>query len=346
VSNWLGVLLAVVLLAANAFFVGAEFAIISARRTQVQPLAEAGSRRAQMVLSAMRQVSLMLAGAQLGITVCSLGLGAIAEPAIAHLLEAPFGAFRLPAGLVHPLAFTLALALVVTLHMVLGEMVPKNLALAGPERAALWLGPALLLFTRVTKPVLVLLNWLANRSLLLLGIEPADEVKTVYTADELATLVTESRSEGLLDPEEHERITAALTMTDRAAADVLAPWSDVVTVTTEASAAAVEALATSTGRSRLPVVDGRTRSVRGFVHVKDVLGYSGAERRVPLPPSVVRPLPVVRPDINFAELLLLMRRERTHLVLVSEGGRPLGIVSMGDVLAAVVGGRVVEPAAG
>ena len=140
-SDTVAVVLAVLLLAGNAFFVGAEFALVSARRSAIEPLAEAGDSRARTTLRAMEQVSLMMAGSQLGITVCSLGLGAVAEPAVAHRLERVFELLGLPQWLLHPLAFAIALAVVVALHMVLGEMVPKNLAIAGPERSALLFRP-------------------------------------------------------------------------------------------------------------------------------------------------------------------------------------------------------------
>lgn len=325
------------LLLGNGFFVGAEFSLIAARRTQLEPLAQQGSRRAKAALSAMNQIPLMIAGAQLGITVCSLLLGAIAEPAFAHLLEVPFEALGIPDRLLHPAAFVIALGIVVFLHTVIGEMVPKNIALAGPERAVLWLGPPMLWFAKATKPLLVMLKWLSRQLLRTVHIESTDAVKTVYTADELASLVAESRTEGLLDAEDHKRITGALTLTERTAGLVLVPWSEVYTVTDDTTPAELEALANETGRSRFPVINRRTRAIRGFVHVKDVLGLSEEERHAPLPASAIRALTVVSPDTSLADLLLLMRRERSHLVLVSDGTRPLGVVTLDDVLSAVVG---------
>src|SRR5918994_1532622 len=139
-----GVGLAVVLLALNAFFVGAEFALLSARRSQIEPYAQQGSRAARTTLRAMENISLVMAGAQLGITVCSLGLGAIGEPAVAHLLEPVFHAARMPDNLLHPVSFVVAMSVVVYLHVVLGEMVPKNIALAGADRAAMVLSPPMM----------------------------------------------------------------------------------------------------------------------------------------------------------------------------------------------------------
>ncbi|MEE6311109.1 hemolysin family protein [Plantactinospora veratri] len=324
------------LLLGNAFFVGSEFALIASRRTVLEPLA-AGSKRARWALSAMNQIPLMIAGAQLGITICSLGLGAIAEPALAHLLEEPIHAVGLPDGAVHPVAFVIALGVVVFLHTVIGEMVPKNITLAGPEPSALWLGPAMLAFCVATKPLLLAMKWASARILRLWRIEAADAVKTVFTAEELAGLVSQARTEGLLGSEEHARITGALALNRRTAADALRPWATVTTVAEDVSPASLEVLATRTGRSRFPVVQRATRRVLGFVHVKDVLGYSGAARRAPVPTELLRPLAVVPPERSLADLLLSMRRERRHMVLVSDGRVPMGVVTLDDVLTAVVG---------
>ncbi|GAA1802010.1 HlyC/CorC family transporter [Planosporangium flavigriseum] len=329
------ILITILLLLGNAFFVGAEFSLIAARRTAIEPLAET-SRAARLALRAMNEIPLMIAGSQLGITICSLALGAIAEPAFAHLLTGPLEAAGLH-DLAHPVAFVFALGVVVYAHTVIGEMVPKNLTLAGPERAVLWLGPLMYAFCVATKPVLVAMRWASRVILRLWRIEATDAVKTVFTAEELAGLVGQARTEGLLDPEEHARLTGALALNERTAADALRPWSRVTTVTEDVSPAALEVLATRTRRSRFPVVERASRRVLGFVHVKDVLGIVGPQRRAPIPPEIIRPLAVVPPNRTLAELLLAMRRERRHIVLVSDGRRPLGIVTLDDVLNAVVG---------
>src|SRR5690606_34052338 len=142
-STGTALVVGLLLLLANAFFVGAEFAVLSARRSSIEPLAEAGDRRARTVLWAMEHVSLMLAAAQLGVTVCSIGLGVVAEPAVAHLIEVPLRAVGVPDGWQHPIALVVALSIVVYLHVVLGEMVPKNMAVSGPDKAVMWFGPPL-----------------------------------------------------------------------------------------------------------------------------------------------------------------------------------------------------------
>jgi CBS domain containing-hemolysin-like protein len=333
------ILVTILLLLGNGIFVGGEFALIASRRTALEPLA-ATSKRARWALSAMNQIPLMIAGAQLGITICSLGLGALAEPALAHLLEGPFGALGLPEDMVQPVAFVLALIVVVFLHTVVGEMVPKNITLAGPERTALILGPFMLAFCTATKPLLNAMRWASRTVLTLWKVEATDSVKTVFSADELAGMVTQARSEGLLGSEQYARIHAALGLNDRTAADTLRPWSGVTTVADDVTPATMEAIATRTGRSRFPVVQRETRRVLGFVHVKDILGYSAGQRRLPIPADIIRPLAVAPPDRTLADLLLTMRRDRLHIVLVSDGRRPLGVITLDDVIHAVVG----EPA--
>jgi CBS domain containing-hemolysin-like protein len=322
------------LLLANAFFVASEFALIASRRTAVEPHA-ATSSRARAALAAMNQIPLMIAGAQLGITMCSLGLGAIAEPALAHLVAAPFAAVGLPTAAVHAVAIVLALVVVVYLHTVVGEMVPKNLTLAGPERVVIWFGPPMLAFCLATKPVLAAMRWSARAILTVWGIEAADAVKTVFTAEELANLVTQARQEGLLDPEEHARISGALALQNRTAAAAMRAWSQVTTVADDVTPAMLEVLASQTGRSRFPVVERSSRRVLGFVHVKDVLMVGGVARRQPVTRAAIRPLSVVAPQRTLGDLLIAMRRERAHIVLVSEGGAPLGVLTLHDVLGVI-----------
>jgi CBS domain containing-hemolysin-like protein len=329
-------LITILLLSGNGIFVAGEFALIASRRTAIEPLA-ATSKRARWALSAMNQIPLMIAGAQLGITICSLALGAITEPALAHLLEGPFRAIGLPDDAVHPVAFVLALGVVVFFHTVIGEMVPKNITLAGPERTALILGPFMLAFCTATKPLLNAMRWAARAVLSLWKVEATDAVKTVFTAEELAGMVTQARSEGLLGSEQYSRIHAALGLNDQTAADTLQPWSGVTTVADDATPATIEALATRSGRSRFPVLHHETRRVLGFVHVKDILGYSDEQRHLPIPAEIIRPLAVVPPDRTLADLLLAMRRDRRHILLVSDGRRPLGVITLDDVLHAVVG---------
>ena len=327
---------AALLLLGNAFFVGGEFAVMAARRSQVEPLAQAGSRRAATTLTAMENVSAMLACAQLGITVCSLGLGAVAEPALAHLLEPVFDAVRLPNGLVHPVSFALALGIVVYLHVVVGEMVPKNLAIAGPDRAALVLAPPLVWCARAVGPVIRVLNALANGSLRLLGVEPKAEVVSAFTAEEVHSIVTESRREGLIE-DEQGLVTGALEFSERVAADVAVPLDQLVTLPEGATPDDVERMVARTGFSRFPLEE-PDGEVRGYLHLKDVLYAENGEHEQPVPPKRIRTLATVAAADEVEDVVAAMQRSGTHLARVlDEHGSAVGVIFLEDVLEELVG---------
>lgn len=326
------------LLLGNAFFVGAEFALISARRTQIEPRAEEGSRAARITLRAMEKVSLMMAGAQLGITMCSLGLGAIAEPALAHLIEPLFVRANVPQALVHPVAFTIALSIVVTLHMVLGEMVPKNIAIAGPERSALILGPPMYAVVKVLRPLILLLNATANVVLRAIRVQPQDEVLSTFTPDEVAGFITESRREGLLTEIKHELLTGALVFTEEDVHSVLLPVGDLVTVEQDVSVADLEDLCARTGFSRFPVVDS-VGNLAGYIHLKDTLDTPHDQRDEPVQPAFIRPLVTLRSDAPLREALATMQAQGAHLARVVDpaGSSVLGVAALEDVLEELVG---------
>jgi CBS domain containing-hemolysin-like protein len=338
-SAGVGMTLTVLLLLLNAFFVAAEFALVSARRAAIEPVAEQGSRRAAVTLRAMEQVSLMMAGAQLGITLCSVALGAVSEPVIAHLLEPPFAALGVPDGLVHPIAFVIALGLVTVLHVVLGEMVPKNVALADPEGSAQRLAPALSFTVRVVRPVIWVLNELANLTLRAVRVQPRHEVASAFTRDEVALLVDESRRGGLLDPDAHRRLGGALAFETVTAAALTVPLSRAHVLTGVPNADDVEALAGRTGVTRFPLRDGA--AVHGYVHVKDTLAIPAQRRAEPLPPACVRPLPEVAANASLDEVVEVMRTKHAHMAAVRSdagggAGPPVGIITLDDILASLV----------
>jgi CBS domain containing-hemolysin-like protein len=336
-NNATAILIGIALLAGNAFFVGAEFALISARRSQIEPLAAAGSRRARTTLAAMERVSLMMACAQLGITACSLGLGAVGEPAVAHLIEPGLAALGAPSQLLHPIAFAIAMTIVVCLHMVLGEMVPKNIAIAGPERAALWLSPPLAAVTAVLKPVIVTLNALANAVLRLVKVEPRDEVTSAFTLDQVARLIAESRREGLLDDDEHNLLTGALTLDEQTVAAVLMRPETMVTVPVSATTGQVQAVCARTGFSRFPVTDAAGELV-GYVHIKDFLTQAPATAGQPLNPTQVRPFATVHIGDSLRSALATMQAAGAHLASILDlDGRPIGLAALEDILEQLVG---------
>jgi len=331
-------LLSVLLLAGNAFFVGAEFALITARRDRLEALVAEGVTRAGTVLRAGRELPLLIAGAQLGITVCSLGLGALAEPAVAALLEFPLHPLHLPKPVLHAISFAVALIIVVTLHTVFGEMVPKNLAIAGPERSALWLVPVHYAFCRFARPVLRLFTAVAHRVLRLMDVEPRDELDSAFTPEELANLIGESRREGLLDDSEHRRLTQTLSSAERTVADVLVPVDGLTTVPEAPTIADVRAAVSRTGFSRFPLRSAAGDRLIGYLHVKDVLDLAAADPETPVPRARVRGLPELPADAKLDDALAALRRAQSHLArAVGADGATLGVVALEDLVEEYVG---------
>ena len=335
-SSGLAIGLSALLLALNAFFVGAEFALVSARRSSIEPRAAEGSRIARLTIAAMERVSLMIAGAQLGITICTVGLGYLGEPAIAHLLEGPFEAIGIPSALLHPIAFAVALSIVGYLHVVIGEMVPKNIALAKPDRSALALAPPLMVVVRVLHPIIAFLNWVANTTLRLAGVTPKDEVTSAFTRDEVAGLVEESRREGLIDQHEGRLLVGALEFEDRTVRSVLLPLSQLATVAATITPEELEEIAARTGHSRFPVAGGD--GLIGYLHVKDVLETKDRHRSRPIAQGWIRPLPALRETDRLRAALATMQRSGSHMGQVrSADGALLGVVALEDVLEELVG---------
>lgn len=326
-SDWFGILLTFFLLLVNAFFVGAEFSLIAARRDRLEALLAQGKKRARTVINASEHLSMMLAAAQLGITIASLLLGKVSEPALAHLLEAPFQAMGIPESLLHPLSFAIALMLVSVLHIMLGEMVPKNIALAGPETMAMLLIPVHMIFYRLTKPLLLLFNWMARHTLRLFGIEQRDELDTTVDSTELASMIAESRQEGLLDSEEHVRLRRTLASATRTIEEVLIPHEQIRRLPTAPTVGDLETAVTETGFSRFPVAaaNNEPNEYRGYVHVKDVLDRvmdptSGPETAIP--DDEIRPMIEIPIDATLDEGLRIMRRYSAHMAVAVRARMP------------------------
>lgn len=335
------VLLALLLIGANAFFVGAEFALISARRDRLEALAEQGKATAVTVIRAGEQLPAMLTGAQLGVTVSSILLGRVGEPAVVKLLQLSFGLSGVPPALLHTLSLAVALAIVVALHVLLGEMVPKNIALAGPERTAMLLVPPYLVYVRLARPFIAFYNNCANAILRLVGVQPKDELDIAVSTAELSEMIAESLSEGLLDHEEHTRLTRALRIRTRLVADVAVPLVNIRAVQVSAvgsgpTIGGVEQALAQTGYSRFPVVDRGGRFI-GYLHIKDVLTLGDNPQTV-IDLAVVRPLPRVPQSLPLADALSRMRRINSHLALVTaDNGSVVGMVALEDVVEDLVG---------
>ena len=331
--------IAILLLIANGFFVGAEFALIAARRSKIEQLAEEGDRKAKTALRSVRELSFMLAGAQLGITMASLGLGAIAEPAVAHLIESALHSVTaVSPGVLHTISFVIALTIVVFFHMVIGEMAPKNIAIAKPEGTALWIAAPFRFYTNIFRPFIHLLNAMANAGVRLLGVEPKDELASVHTSDEIGLMIAESARGGQIDKFEHRLLQGAIQFSQRDAASVMVPRTDLVAVPLDATHGEIERLIVETGHSRLPVYAEDLDHVVGFFHAKDLLKVNEDERDRPLTRRLIRQMLVVPESRSLHPLLLDMRRQRRHFALVvEEHGGTAGVVTLEDLLEELVG---------
>ncbi|PVZ03448.1 hemolysin family protein [Actinomycetospora cinnamomea] len=373
-NDYVALLLMIALLLANAFFVGAEFSLISARRDRLEALLAEGTAGAGTVLRASEHLSMMLAAAQLGITICSLALGSLGEPAVAHQLEAVLEPLGVPTVLTRTISFVIALIIVTILHIVIGEMVPKNIAIAGPERTSLWLVPPLVAFLKVTRPVITVLNWVANHFLRLFGVTPVDERESAYTPQEIAEMLSESRREGLLDASQTRRLTQALSSAEHTVADVMIPLERVTVLPPNPTVGAVEEAVARTGFSRFPVQapeapDAHPRldthatepgttpitpsddapdhapvvALDGYLHVKDVLdlgddGDDGDDGDHAVPADRVRALPELALTAPVDEALAALRREGSHLArAVDDQGATVGLVAMEDLVEEYVG---------
>jgi CBS domain containing-hemolysin-like protein len=331
-SDATALILGVGLLLGNAFFVAASFAVVSVRRSQLEPAAETGNRRARVTINALRRASLLMAGAQLGITICTLGLGALTEPALAHVLEPAFVWAGVPDELTHPVAVAPALLIVTALHVIIGEMVPKNLTLAAPHRTALALAPVLDGFVRLAGPVVTGLNAIAAGLLRLVRVQPQQEVDDAVTHEQVGLLLAESRREGLINPDIHHRTSHVLAFTERPVTDALVPIDQLVIIDATTTAEEVEALAGRTGHSRFPRRD-ETGTLTGYVHLKDALRIPAPIRSRPLPDSQIRPLPVVTPDTTLIQTLTRLRQHRAHAARVdAPDGTTLGAITLDGTL--------------
>ncbi|MCU1571581.1 MAG: HlyC/CorC family transporter [Naasia sp.] len=335
-SDWAGLGWLAVLLLVNAFFVAAEFAVISARRSQIEPLAERGKRSARTALFAMEHATLMLATAQLGITVCSLLILNVSEPAIHHLLEVPLHLTGLPEPFIGVAAFVVALLIVSFLHVVLGEMVPKNISFSVPDRAVLLLATPLVFIGALFRPLIATLNAVSNGVLRLARVEPRDEAVSTFTLDEVQTIVDQSTREGVLD-DRSGALTAAFEFTEKKVADITIAVDQLVSLPEDATPSDLERAVAQHGFSRYVLVDEEGEPT-GYLHLKDVLELDDDEADRPVPPKFLRQLISVFEGTELEDALAIMRRASVHVVRVfDELGATTGVLFLEDIIEELVG---------
>ncbi|WP_405426264.1 hemolysin family protein [Micromonospora sp. NBC_00617] len=327
-----------ILLALNGFFVAAEFALVASKRYRLEQAAASGGRAARAALDGVRELSLMLAGAQLGITLCTLGLGALAEPAIEHLISPLLHAVGLPDAASHVVALVFALALVTFLHLVVGEMAPKSWAITDAERSATLLALPFRAFARVSRPVLSALNALANAILRLVGVNQQDQLAQVHGPDELRMLLEQSREHGLLGAEQHQLLTSMLELQGTSVAQVMEPFATMVTVRRDDPAERIEQVSRDSGRSRLAVLD-TSGDVCGLVHVREAVRVVTTGRAATAG-ELMTPAFTLPATSTVTEAVAAMRARQSQLALVRNGGgpaRPIGFVALEDLLEEVIG---------
>jgi CBS domain containing-hemolysin-like protein len=324
------------LLLGNGFFVGAEFALISAKRAQIEPRAESGSTPAQLAIKGMERVSLLLATAQLGVTICSLLILLIVEPSIHHLLEPLLLSTGLNEDGVATVAFAITLILVSFLHVVIGEMVPKNISFSIPERAALVLVPLLYGLALLVKPIVVTLNATANGILRLFGVRAKDEANSAYTLDQVEDIVEHSTREGVLS-DASGTLSNTFEFTEKKVRDVAVKVSEVVSFPESVTPREIEIAVSKVGFSRYPLTD-EDNDLIGYLHLKDVLDLDLDEMDDPMPTKRIRSLISVPDSMELEDALASMRRVGAHLARVfNRGGKVTGVLFLEDILEELVG---------
>jgi CBS domain containing-hemolysin-like protein len=336
-GDWWGIGWLVILLIVNAFFVAAEFGIIAARRSQIEPRAEAGSRAAKTALWAMEHATLMLATTQLGITIASLLILNVSEPAIHKLLEVPLHLTGLSESLTGTIAFIITLIIVSFLHVVFGEMVPKNVSFSIPDRAVLLLATPLVAIATVFRPVIVALNATANGAVRLFGVQPKAEANSAFSFDEVATIVATSTREGVLT-DSTGTLSNAFEFTTKTVKDVLVPMSKLVTLPDAATPEDVERSVAQHGFSRYVLLDDDGEP-SGYLHLKDVIDLDDDDEFTePVPPKRIRQLISIFHDAELEDALALMRRSGSHLGRAfDENGATKGVLFLEDIIEELVG---------
>ncbi len=329
--------LAVILIIANGFFVAYEFALLAAKRASFEAGAEQGRTTDKASLAAMSDLSTQLAGSQLGITMASLGLGYVAEPAFAALLERALGTTLSP-GVTGTVSFFTALAISVFLHLVIGEMIPKNIAIARPVGTVRLLVFPYRLYNFVFRPFVSLLNSIANVGTRMFGVEPTDEIAVSHSTAELAAIVTESSLGGGIEADSAELLQGVLDFAERPIGEIARPLDEWATIRFGATAANAEAVVKASGQTRIPIVAptlGESRLV-GYLHAKELLRIAPEDRAQPLPSSLTRQMAVIREDRPLVEALRILRRMRRQLAVVVSSDGPIGIVAVDEVIRALV----------
>ncbi|OKH79957.1 membrane protein [Mycobacterium sp. ST-F2] len=328
----------ILLTVGTAVFVAAEFSLTALERSTVEANARDGGRRDRIVRDAHRNLSFQLSGAQIGISITTLITGFLAEPVVARLLRGPLHAVGLPEKFADPLALTLALLIATSVSMVFGELVPKNLAVAKPVPTARATVPLQWFFSLVFSPVIKLTNGTANWVLRRLGVEPAEELRSARSAQELLALVRNSAESGSLDPQTAELIDRSLQFGGRTAEELMTPRSMIESLEVTDTAADLIETAIRTGFSRFPIVAGDLDETVGIVHVKQIFAIPAELRASTRLAQLARPVPTVPSTLDGDAVMTQIRANGVQTALVvDEYGGTAGMVTVEDLIEEIVG---------
>lgn len=320
---WLALGLTALFIVLSAFFVAIEFALVAARRYRLEKAAET-SLSARAALRSARDLSLLLAGSQLGITLCTLALGAVSKPAVHHLLQPLFSG--LPETVGYVVSFVLSLIVVTFLHLVVGEMAPKSWAISHPEKSATLLAIPMRAFMWFTRPLLVMLNGMANWCLHRVGVDAVDELSAGHGPEDVRELVEHSAKAGALDPERRDQLATALEVNSRPLDEIVTPRQEIAWVTPEAGVEEIKRVSQESTHLRLVVMD-QDEPV-GVLHVREVLASPPQTTAADL----MRPVLTLPSQTPMYTAMSIMRESRSHLSLVESDGRVIGLVTLQDIL--------------
>ncbi|WP_078964751.1 hemolysin family protein [Streptomyces aureocirculatus] len=328
---------AFLLILANGFFVAAEFGLVTVERPDAEKAAADGDARAHRVVAALKELSFQLSGTQLGITITSLVIGMLAEPALAHVLAGPFTSAGLPHGAVPGVSVAIGMLLASAVQMVIGELVPKNWAVSRPLQVARFVVGPQHAFARLFRPVIASLNAVANRLVRAFGVEPAEELASARTPGELVSLARHSARAGTLEQDTADLFVRTLSLGELTAQHVMTPRVKVSALQSSATAEDVVNLTRATGLSRFPVYRNRIDEIVGMVHLKDALAVPAHERlRTPVG-RVAKPPLLVPETLPVQPLLERLRSEQPIAVVVDEYGGTAGVVTLEDIVEELVG---------
>ncbi|MBO8170330.1 MAG: HlyC/CorC family transporter [Bacillaceae bacterium] len=333
----LNIILVLFLVFLNGFFVAAEFAMVKVRETRVTQLAEEGNRKAAVARRIVHNLDAYLSACQLGITLASLGLGWVGEPAIAELITPLLARFDIPEAGIHTIAFVIAFSIITFLHIVLGELAPKSLAIQRAEGVSLWTAGPLNLFYKVMYPFIQGLNWTANRLLKMLGIELVDSHESAHTEDEIRILMNQSHQKGYIDKTELTLVDNIFDFTETLVREIMIPRTDMQVLNIQSSFEENLDLARKSHHTRYPVVDGDKDHIIGLVHIKDLYVEALKTEGKKLE-SIIRPVITVPESMSISKLLRRMQKDREQMAIaIDEFGGTAGLVTVEDILEEIVG---------